>query len=337
MLQILRGASVSSLNPAGPLDVDADDVDASRLLTITAAGFEAAVTCAVGEQRSDGGTVYLTYLSLLGPATTVVAIWANLMDSHQPVVTLEGVGQVQLWQRQPELANLGYRVAWRRRHQVLSVAGGARVVHLVTEPDLLTVRDPQSADVAVRRRHERGATAGEGKGEDTGALEQHSGRQGAKGGMRIHVADEPGASTRRGGQSAQQPQTGRSGAQVTPDPSAAQAQEQEQAARETQPIFVLLQRAGEDEHTLACRHLLYLAERVQWLAYYEPWTDFFWQRGLAMGEITRLSVWPQAEDNGQAFIASAYFCRPEPLALATALPQAIGAMTAVEALGAWVA
>jgi hypothetical protein len=361
MLQILRGDGASSVGRAttttaagvGPLgtdpDADFEDADTSRLLTIAAVGFEAAVTCAVGEQRgdSDSGTAYLTYLSLLGPATTVVAIWANLMDHRQAVVTLEGVGQVQLWQRQPELANLGYRIAWRRRHQVLSVVGGARVVHLITEPDLLTVRDPQLADVAVRRRHQRRSAEGAseaGEGGEASALEQRGGRDrgkgkgnGAEGGKRLHVADEPVAPSRRGGQSAQQ--GGRPGDPAATDPSAAQAQAQaqEQAARETRPIFVLLRRAGEDEHTVACRHLLYLAQRVQWLAYYEPWAEFVWRRGLQTGEITPLSVWPAAADAGQPFIAHAYLCRPEPLALALALPEAIAAMNTAEAVQARVA
>jgi hypothetical protein len=107
----------------------------------------------------------------------------------------------------------------------------------------------------------------------------------------------------------------------------------EQVARETHPLFVLLGQHYDDAMTLARRHLLFLAQRIQWLAYYEPWASFFWQRGLITGEVRPLTVWPikGAKHFGQngltqeeeRWITSAYLCQPDPLALAAALPEAV--------------
>lgn len=313
---------------------DTDMLSTDRMLTISAGGFDAHATCVVGQTQ--GPITYVTYVSLLGPGTTVIAIWANLMDHRTTVVTLEGVGAVQLWNRQPAFAELGYRVSWHRRHRVLQLDHGARVVHLVTEPDLLTVRDPLLADATTRSRNGSGGRSrGDANREEQG---QHRGHGNAAltgpGGKDMQVARDtvPGnkPDMRNG-----------SGAGAGAERSAA-AMEQvnEQVAREAHPLFILLGRRGEDAHSLACRHLLFLAERVQWLAYYEPWADFFWRRGLRAGEIAPLSVWPAldsahtpAQDSkpdephhlpaDTRWIAAAYLCQPDPFALAAALPEAV--------------
>lgn len=277
--------------------------DVPHLPIISAGGFDAHVLCAIGDTVED--TTYVTYLSLLGPGSAVAAIWASLMDQRQIVVTLEEVGNIQLWQRQPAMATLGYAVSWRRRTRVLQLAHGARLVHLVTEPDLLTMRDPESADAADRRRKR-------GRGE---------GRDGCT------------APTAPSSQPATHRISGEDTSQDGQGSAAAMEQVSEQVARETRPLFVLLGQRNDDTITLARRHLLFLAQRIQWLAYYEPWAAFFWQRGLATGEIRSLTVWPREEIPGDAgekssrqdqrWLTSAYLCQPDPLALAAALPEAV--------------
>lgn len=352
MLTILPPTAAASLDSAVQRAGDEQ-----RLLTISAAGFDAAVTCAVGERRGD--TTYLAYLSLLGPGTTVVAIWANLMDHHRHVVTIDGgVGLVQLWQRQPELANLGYHIAWRRRHKILHVAQGPRMVHLVTEPDLLTGRDPLLAETAIRSQAVKSKGVAKGNRKHAGAEGDTDGTRlgGGRSGI-AEIRDPTGrispASSGQGSHSSEHNEA-----------VEAQAQFDEQVAREKRPIFVLLARHGDDAHMLACRHLLFLAERIQWLAYYEPWADALWQRGLETSEIVPLSLWPAAArgagasssggidapatplasddlyvaaesmrapaqvahaltDHTGGWITSAYLCRPEPFALAAALPTIV--------------
>jgi hypothetical protein len=280
-----------------------DVPDVPHLPIISAGGFDAHVLCAIGDIVGD--ITYVTYLSLLGPGTAVAAIWASLMDQRLIVVTLEGVGNIQLWQRQPAMATLGYAISWRRRTRVLQVAQGARLVHLVTEPDLLTMRDPESADAADRRRKR-----GRGEGHE---------------GSTASSASTPRPATHR----TSREDTGQDGQ----DDAVAMEQVSEQVARETCPLFVLLGQRTDVAKTLARRHLLFLAQRIQWLAYYEPWADFFWQRGLDTGEVRPLTVWPLEEALGDAeeesagqdqrWITSAYLCQPDPLALATALPAAV--------------
>lgn len=286
-----------------------DNPDVPRLPVISAGGFEAHVLCVIGETAEN--TAYMTYLSLLGPGTAVAAVWASLMDQRQIVVTLEGVGNIQLWQRQPALANLGYAISWHRRTRVLQLAHGVRLVHLVTEPDVLTMRDPESADAADRRR-KRGH--GEGR-EGTASSAARSSRPA------IPVA--PAARRTNGGDASENGQ----------DSAAAMEQASEQVARETHPLFVLLGQGNDDAITLARRHLLFLAQRIQWLAYYEPWADFLWERGLTTGEARPLAVWPMEDAkcvghdasawHEHQWITSAYLCQPDPLALAAALPEAV--------------
>ncbi len=280
-----------------------DVSDVPHLPIISAGGLDAHVLCAIGDTVED--TTYVTYLSLLGPGTAVAAVWAALMDQRQIVVTLEGVGNTQLWQRQPAMATLGYVVSWGRRTRDLQLAHGARLVHLVTEPDLLTMRDPESADAADRRRKR-------GRGE---------GREGST----APIPPSPRPATHRTGRE----DTGQDGQ----DNAVAMEQVSEQVARETHPLFVLLGQRNDDTMSLARRHLLFLAQRIQWLAYHEPWADFFWQRGLDIGEIRPLTVWPREEAPGNArdetarqdqrWLTSAYLCQPDPLALAAALPEAV--------------
>ena len=289
---------------------DTSDVpDAPHLPTISAGGFEAHVLCAVGETVED--ITYVTYLSLLGPGTAVAAVWASLMDQRQIVVTLEEVGPIQLWQRQPTMATLGHVTSWRRRTRVLQLAHGVRLVHLVTEPDLLTMRDPESADAADRRRKR-----GRGEGHE-GSMS--SGARSA----RLAISAEHRASAGSSSQVGQDSQ----------DSAAAIEQVSEQVARETHPLFVLLGQHDDSPMTLARRHLLFLAHRIQWLAYYEPWAGFFWQRGLITGEVRPLTIWPigGAKRTGgdgstreeERWITGAYLCQPDPLALAAALPEAV--------------
>jgi hypothetical protein len=247
-----------------------DVPDVPHLPIISAGGFDAHVLCAIGETVAD--TTYVTYLSLLGPGTAVAAIWASLMDQRQIVVTLEGVSNIQLWQRQPAMATLGYAVSWRRRTRVLQLAHGARLVHLVTEPDLLTMRHPESADTANRRRKRGG---GEGREGSTAP-----------------IAPSSRPATHR--------ISGEDTSQDRQENAAAMEQISEQVARETRPIFVLLGQRNDDAITLARRHLLFLAQRIQWLAYHEPWAAFFWQRGLTTREIRPLTVWPLEEAPGNA-------------------------------------
>ncbi|HEY7341311.1 MAG TPA: hypothetical protein VH591_10550 [Ktedonobacterales bacterium] len=283
--------------------------DVPHLPIISAGGFDAHVLCAIGDTVGD--TTYVTYLSLLGPGTAVAAIWASLMDQRQIVVTLEGVGNIQLWQRQPVMATLDYAISWRRRTRVLQLAHGIRLVHLVTEPDLLTMRDPESADAAdQRRKRERG--------------EGHEGRisSGAR-------PARPVMSTEHRSHAGSSSQVG----QDSQDSAAAIEQVSEQVARETHPLFVLLGKHDDSPITLARRHLLFLAQRIQWLAYYEPWAGFFWQRGLITGEVRPLPVWPiegakRSGQNGSAreqerWISSAFLCQPDSLALAAALPEVV--------------
>ena len=286
-----------------------DNPDVPRLSTVSAGGFEAHVLCAVGETVED--TTYVTYLSLLGPGTAVAAVWASLMDQRQIVVTLDDVGPIQLWQRQPALANLEYAITWHRRTRVLQLAHGVRLVHLVTEPDLLTMRDPESANAADRRRKR---VRGEGH---EGSMSSRA-RPARPAVSAAHRSNAGGSS--RAGQDSQ-------------DSAAAMEQASEQVARETRPLFVLLGKHDDSPITLARRHLLFLAQRIQWLAYYEPWADFFWQRGLITGEVRPLTIWPiegakrPGQDasawDEQRWITGAYLCQPDPLALAAGLREAV--------------
>jgi hypothetical protein len=315
---------------------------------LSAGGFEATALCAIGERV--GETIYLAYLSLLGPGTTVVALWATLMDHRNAHATLEDdagvLGRVQLWQRRPDLADLGYHLSWRRRHAVLPRAHGARLIHLVTEPDLLTCRDPEQVESGRSSRRRRSGS------KDQKELEGERG--GATG--RAH-SESPGGShgvSHSGVSAPSQSRSGKGTPSVASDatsggPTSAEISGQEvaeQVARETRPLFLLLQTRDEDHHALARRHLLFLAERVQWLAYYEPWADALWERAVATGEAVPLTIWPSRETSedlspnepemagadGQrledhleasTWIVHAWLCRPHPLKLATALQALI--------------
>ncbi len=122
------------------------------LRSLSAGGFSAGATCVIGE--TSGATTAIVHASLIGSGTTVNAVWAALMDRKPHLCVLEGVGRIALWHKRADLADLGYRIAWRRRHKVLHTSHGMKVVHLVTEPDLLMVADPLTAD--ARRRCRRG-------------------------------------------------------------------------------------------------------------------------------------------------------------------------------------
>ena len=113
---------------------------------------------------------------------------------------------------------------------------------------------------------------------------------------------------------------------------------------------------------LARLHLRFLAARIAWLPYYPAWADFLWRRALARGEAEPLHTWSYGAPSGAApgassgaatdlrgvlapapardgqpsgdeaqithdlpYLASAYLCRPDPLALTNDLSQAIAA------------
>jgi hypothetical protein len=146
-----------------------------------------------------------------------------------------------------------------------------KVVHLVTEPDLLMVDDPLIADALRRRR----------RGEEE----------------EVATPDEAGAK---------------------PTDLA-----EEQIARETRPLFVLLCRRDDTPDILARRHLLFLSQRIQWMPYYEPWAQRLWDRGIATGEIRPLTVWATVFDGQIPFITDAWYCAPQSLALGADLPHLV--------------
>jgi hypothetical protein len=241
------------------------------LRPLNASGFNAGATCVIGETIQHH--TYIVHVSLIGSGTTVNAVWAAMMDRKPHLCELEGVGSVQLWQKRPELADLGYRIAWRRRHKVVQIEHGMKIVHLVTEPEILLVADPLAADLQRRRR----------RGEE------------------VEVA--------------------------LPDETAKLSDAaEEQIARETRPLFVLLQRRDESMESLMQRHLLWLSYRIQWMPYYEPWARSLWDSALATGEARPLTVWATVPDTETPLIVDAWYCAPQPLTLGADLPQLVGAL-----------
>lgn len=240
------------------------------LRELTVAGFGAGASCVIGETQ--GLLTSIVHASLIGSGTTVNAVWAALMDRQPHLTVLDDVGQVHLWQKRADLHDLGYRIAWRRRHKVVQIAHGMKVIHLVTEPELLMVADPLAADTQRRRR----------RGEEDDAQ----------------------------------------GAAPTDDPAQKLANfADEQIARETRPLFVLLRRRDETFDLVQRRHLLFLSHRIQWLPFYEPWAPWLWERGVATGEIRPLTVWATVPDGQTPLIVDAWYCAPQPLTLGADLPR----------------
>ncbi|HEX8729344.1 MAG TPA: hypothetical protein VF739_12010 [Ktedonobacterales bacterium] len=270
-----------------------------------------------------GGATDLWYLSLVAPrghGTTLRAIWANLVGNTHHAVWLEGVGMVALGQQRLDLsgpAGLGYALHWTYRQAVVAPRWD---VQAVLESDLLTCYDPLLAPVVTRApRAEHGKLVAQ--------------------------------------RSAAQARADRGATTLTSSASASGAQEDETRAREAHPLFLLLARSqstgsrafgasGDQANAALARlHLRFLAARIPWLPYYPTWADFLWRRALARGEAEPLHTWsygasPGARSSAPArdgqpsgdeaqmtqdlpYLASAYLCRPDPLALTADLSQAI--------------
>jgi hypothetical protein len=250
----------------------------STLPTISAAGFSSRVNAYVVGRTGhfmprgtpptspgcDFGEADLWFLSLVAPrgsATSLRAIWANLVSRHPRTVWLEdaskpggGGAGVLLGQHRRDLSALGWRPHFRWRQGVI---GASRELHALLEPLELTCWDPQLGQTTER-------TA---PGKDT--------------------------------------------------PEESKPDEDAEQAREAHPLFLLLVRPEDqaDPVRLAQRHLLFLSTRIEWLPYYAPWATYLWERALAEGEAELLSTSCYAEAGQQPTIASAYLCRPNPLAL----------------------
>ena len=286
-----------------------------------------------------GGATDLWYLSLVAPrghGTTLRAIWANLVGNTHHAVWLEGVGMVALGHQRLDLngstsdtGGLGYPIHWTYRQ--VSVPP-SRAVQAVLESDLLTCYDPLLIPAVTRaprtargnvglrgvstptrpERLERGAatltsfaSAGSAQEDETRARETHP--------LFLLLV--------------------RSGTVGKPE-----RVEQDSATHAS-------------ECWLAQLHLRYLAARVPWLPYYPAWAEYLWQRALARGEAEPLVVWSYgATGDGTAensltdlseralsekvetpsarsapYLAAAYLCRPDPLALTADLSHAVAA------------
>ncbi len=106
-------------------------------------------------------------------------------------------------------------------------------------------------------------------------------------------------------------------------------QEEEAAAKEAHPLFLLLARPQEAPEQrerslrLARLHLLFLSTRLEWLAYYEPHARYLWERALEEQEAEELYTYCFSEADQPPHLAGAFLCRPQPLRLDAALRQAI--------------
>lgn len=289
-----------------------------------------------------GGATDLWYLSLVAPrghGTTLRAIWANLVGTTHHAVWLEGVGMVALGHQRLGLSGpsgsggLGYPLHWTYRQAVIPPG---RDVQGVLESDLLTCYDPLLAPVASRaQRTARGNT----------------------GGRRVSAHTRPerldhGAATLTSFTSASAG-------------SAQEDETRAREAHPLFLLLARTGTAGDPEHVdrgsarqaserwLARLHLRYLATRISWLPYYPTWAAYLWRRALARGEAEPLAVWsyvatrigaadyssairsermlPEEADTPAAqtapYLAAAYLCRPDPLALTVDLSRAIAAGT----------
>jgi hypothetical protein len=288
-----------------------------------------------------GGATDLWYLSLVAPrghGTTLRAIWANLVGNTHHAVWLEGVGMVALGHQRLDLSGssvsggLGYPLHWTYRQAVIPPS---RDVQGVLESDLLTCYDPLLAPVVTR-----------------------ASRQG-------HVGRRKPSAASASEDMREAKHTDRSSMTLSSSTSASATQlEDETQAHEAHPLFLLLTRASHAEPAVACRqgndqdgnqgsttlarlYLRYLATRIPWLSYYPAWAGYLWRRALARGEAEPLQVWSYgaapapsmdhsriSTDGAQTeyvtsyfspYLAAAYLCRPDPLALTADLSQAIAA------------
>jgi hypothetical protein len=160
----------------------------STLPTISAAGFSARVNAYVvgrtghfvprGTPPTSPGCAFgeadLWFLSLVAPrgsATSLRAIWANLVSRHPRTVWLEdtrkpggGGAGVLLGHHRRDLGGLGWRSHFRWRQGVI---GASRDLHALLEPLELTCWDPQLGQ-AIERTGTKQEAPEEGKpDEDT--------------------------------------------------------------------------------------------------------------------------------------------------------------------------
>ncbi|HEU5366894.1 MAG TPA: hypothetical protein VFU69_00455 [Ktedonobacterales bacterium] len=118
------------------------------------------------------------------------------------------------------------------------------------------------------------------------------------------------------------------------DAATAEELAQEAISREAHPLFLLLARPadqpaqGPRSLPLALRHLLYLSQRVEWLAYpneaalAEQMARFLWERAWDVGEVEDLYTYCAARPGQAPKLAGAFLCKPDPLKLYDALAAA---------------
>lgn len=289
-----------------------------------------------------GGATDLWYLSLVAPrghGTTLRAIWANLVGNTRHAVWLEGVGMVALGHQRLDLngsasetGGLGYPIHWTYRQAPVPPS---RDVQAVLESDLLTCYDPLLAPAVARSPR----TTRPNTGAWSPSAQVRPDRRG-------HL--DRGAATLTSSAIASGVQEDETRAREahplflllvrTGTVGASESVEQGSAMHA-------------NERWLAQLHLRYLAARIPWLPYYPIWAECLWQRALARGEAEALAVWSygapgnSAADNSLTsrserplpqeleapsarsapYLAAAYLCRPDPLALTADLSRAIAA------------
>jgi hypothetical protein len=160
----------------------------STLPTISAAGFSARVNAYVvgrtfrfvprGTPPTSPGCAFgetdLWYLSLVAPrgsATSLRAIWANLVSRHPRTIWLEDASKpggggtgVLLGHHRRDLGALGWRPHFRWRQGVI---GASRELHALLEPLELTCWDPQPGQVNERASDKQEASEDARADEDT--------------------------------------------------------------------------------------------------------------------------------------------------------------------------
>ncbi len=113
------------------------------------------------------------------------------------------------------------------------------------------------------------------------------------------------------------------------DPEMLKKEIEEEAARQQQPLFLLMARPQEEpedrerSRPLAYMHMRFLANRVDWLAYYEPHQQYLWERAWSEGEVETLYTYCYTPQEQRPWLAAAFLCRPNLLKLDAALSRAI--------------
>ena len=289
-----------------------------------------------------GGATDLWYLSLVAPrghGTTLRAIWANLVGNTHHAVWLEGVGMVALGHQRLDLSgssglgSLGYPIHWTYHQAVIPPS---RDVQGVLESDVLTCYDPLLVPAVTRGSRQSRAT-------------------------RRTSSAKPAPESMRSDRSSMTLSSVTSVTTSQEDETRArEAHPIFLLLDRMHPVETVgLHRQENDQWSasLARLHLRYLATRTPWLPYYPAWADYLWQRALARGEAEPLQVWSYGDaptattdlpnepvsvadhsrlsaDDARAahigpflgsYLAAAYLCRPDPLALTADLSHAIAA------------